>query len=48
MELKEAITLRVEACAVLHFCCSGNDWTRIRIKPVHLITSRQPSQEPRS
>jgi hypothetical protein len=48
MELKGANTLRVEACAVLHFHCSGNSWTRIKIKPVHLITSRQASPDLRS
>jgi uncharacterized protein (DUF2147 family) len=29
MTLKETNTLRVEACAVGKFFCSGNDWTRI-------------------
>ena len=48
MEMKGTNTLRVEACAVWRFYCSGNNWTRISGKPERLITSRQISPEPRS
>ncbi len=48
MELKRSNTLRVEACALLHFYCSGNNWTRINIKPARLMSSRQTLAEPRS
>jgi uncharacterized protein (DUF2147 family) len=41
-------TLRVEACAMGRFYCSGNVWTRIGGKTERLITSRQVSPEPRS
>jgi uncharacterized protein (DUF2147 family) len=40
--------LRVEACALGRFYCSGNLWTRIDAKAERLITSRQISPEPRS
>jgi uncharacterized protein (DUF2147 family) len=40
MAMKGANTLRVEACALGRFFCSGNDWTRIE-KPSKLISSRQ-------
>jgi hypothetical protein len=48
MALKGPNALRVEACALGRFYCSGNIWTRIVIKPERLITSRQFSPEPRS
>ena len=41
-------TLRVEACALGRFFCSGNDWTRIATPPEKLITSRQVTTQPRS
>jgi hypothetical protein len=47
MTMKGVNTLRVEACALGHFFCSGNDWTRID-KASKLITSRQTSSQPPS
>jgi hypothetical protein len=41
-------TLRVEACALGRFFCSGNNWTRIATPPEKLITSRQVTTAPRS
>jgi hypothetical protein len=41
-------SLRVEACALGHFFCSGNVWSRIGGTPQRLITSRQIQEEPRS
>jgi uncharacterized protein (DUF2147 family) len=41
-------TLRVEACALGHFFCTGNLWSRIPAPPEKLITSRQIAPEPRS
>lgn len=42
MTLKGSGKLHVEACAVGHFWCSGNDWTRAEERPEKLITtSRQ-------
>jgi uncharacterized protein (DUF2147 family) len=50
--LKEANTLRVEACALGSFFCSGNNWTRLEAtrsaRPDELANSRQNPQEPRS
>jgi uncharacterized protein (DUF2147 family) len=48
MTLKGTNTLRVEACALGRFFCSGNDWTRIAKPPEKLITSRQVTPPPRS
>ncbi len=48
MALQGANTLRVEACAIGRFYCSGNNWTRIDGKPERLITSRQTVSDPRS
>lgn len=48
MALKGPNALRVEACALGRFYCSGNVWTRIGGKPERLITSRQVSPQPRS
>lgn len=48
MTMKGANTLRVEACALGRFFCSGNDWTRIATPPEKLITSRQVTTAPRS
>jgi uncharacterized protein (DUF2147 family) len=47
MEMKGVNTLRVEACALGRFYCSGNNWTRIIVRAVRLISSRQTSLEPR-
>ncbi|MET4042454.1 DUF2147 domain-containing protein [Bradyrhizobium sp. RT6a] len=42
MTLKSSGELHVEACALGHFWCSGNDWTRAEERPEKLITtSRQ-------
>jgi hypothetical protein len=48
MTLRAANLLRVEACALGHFFCSGNDWTRIVREPAALVTSREEGSEPRS
>lgn len=48
MALKGPNTLRVEACALGRFYCSGNNWSRIAARPERLITSRQLSSAPRS
>ena len=48
IEMKSANTLRVEACALGRFYCSGNNWTRIRARAERLVTSRQTTSEPRS
>ncbi|MDO8400962.1 MAG: DUF2147 domain-containing protein [Bradyrhizobium sp.] len=48
MALKGANALRVEACALGRFYCSGNNWSRTVTRPEKLITSRQLSTEPRS
>ncbi|MBR0686557.1 DUF2147 domain-containing protein [Bradyrhizobium manausense] len=42
MTLKRSGTLHVEACALGHFWCTGNDWIRVEARPEQLITtSRQ-------
>jgi hypothetical protein len=41
-------SLRVEACALGHFFCTANVWSRIGGAPQRLITSRQIPEEPRS
>jgi hypothetical protein len=41
-------SLRVEACALGHFFCSANVWSRIGGTPQRLITSRQIPAERRS
>ena len=48
MDMKGANTLRVEACALGRFYCSGNNWTRINAKSESLMTSRPTPAEPRS
>jgi uncharacterized protein (DUF2147 family) len=48
MDIKGANTLRVEACALGRFYCSGNNWSRIEGRTERLITSRQVSAQPRS
>ena len=48
MMMKGRDALRVEACALGRFYCSGNVWTRITRRPERLISSRQISPEPRS
>lgn len=48
MKLRTPNTLRVEACALWRFYCSGNNWSRISVKAESLMTSRQTMVEPRS
>jgi uncharacterized protein (DUF2147 family) len=48
IEMKGSNTLRVEACALGRFYCSGNNWTRIKGRAERLVTSRQTTPEPRS
>jgi len=49
MTIKKPNTLRVEACVVGHYFCSGNDWTRIAPKPNDIVSprdTREASAEP--
>ena len=48
MSMKGINTLRVEACALGRFYCSGNNWSRITRRADGLVTSRQVSAEQRS
>jgi uncharacterized protein (DUF2147 family) len=51
MTLKDGKTLRVEACALGSFFCSGNDWIRIEQQPASaddLISSREAVARTRS
>lgn len=48
LALKGPYTLRVEACALGKFYCSGNNWGRIDARPDRLISSRQNAPAPRS
>ncbi len=48
MTMTSPNSLRVEACALGRFFCSGNAWTRIVAQPAQVVTSKQPSSEPRS
>ena len=48
MSMKGINTLRVEACALGRFYCSGNNWSRITRRADSLVTSRQVSSEQRS
>jgi uncharacterized protein (DUF2147 family) len=48
MDLKGPNTLRVEACALGRFYCSGNNWSRIVARNQPMMSSRQTSPEPRS
>jgi uncharacterized protein (DUF2147 family) len=41
MSMKGLNTLRVEACAVGRFYCSGNNWSRITRRADGVVTSRQ-------
>jgi hypothetical protein len=47
MAMKGPNSLRVEACALGKFFCSGNLWSRIA-QPEEMVTSRQASSAPRS
>jgi uncharacterized protein (DUF2147 family) len=48
MAMKGPNALRVEACALGRFYCTGNLWTRIAATPERQITSRRMAPEPRS
>jgi hypothetical protein len=48
MTMKGPNSLRVEACALGKFFCTGNVWSRVDAQPDKLITSRQISSAPRS
>jgi uncharacterized protein (DUF2147 family) len=48
MSMKAINTLRVEACALGRFYCSGNNWSRITRRADSLVTSRQVLSEQRS
>ena len=48
MSMKAINTLRVEACALGRFYCSGNNWSRITRRADGLVTSRQVLSEQRS
>jgi uncharacterized protein (DUF2147 family) len=48
MQLKNPTRLHVEACALFHFFCSGNDWTRIDEQPEKLITTSRQGSNARS
>jgi hypothetical protein len=48
MSMKGINTLRVEACALGRFYCSGNNWSRITRRADSLVTSRQVSAEQHS
>jgi uncharacterized protein (DUF2147 family) len=48
MIMKGPNSLRVEACALGRFFCSGNLWTRIVAQPEKLMTAGQVSSAPRS
>ena len=48
LAMKGPNTLRVEACALGKFYCTGNNWSRIDFRPERQISSRQASPEPRS
>jgi uncharacterized protein (DUF2147 family) len=47
MTFKQPDTLRVEACAIGRFFCSGNDWTRVP-KSDEVVTSREQPPAPKS
>jgi hypothetical protein len=46
MAMKGPNSLRVEACALGHFFCSGNVWSRIATTPDRMISARQPPVAP--
>ena len=48
MSMKAINTLRVEACALGRFYCSGNNWSRITRRADSLVTSWQKLSEQRS
>jgi uncharacterized protein (DUF2147 family) len=48
MALRGPDSLRVEACALGRFFCSGNVWSRVGAKPEKRVTSRRTLWVPRS
>jgi uncharacterized protein (DUF2147 family) len=48
MTMKGPNSLRVEACALGRFFCTGNVWSRVGAEPEQLMTSRRLSAAPRS
>jgi len=48
ISMKGINTLRVEACALGRFYCSGNNWSRITRRADDVMTSRQTSSDYRS
>jgi uncharacterized protein (DUF2147 family) len=48
MSLKGPDSLRVEACALGRFYCTGNNWSRIDVNLKRLISARQNASAPRS
>jgi uncharacterized protein (DUF2147 family) len=48
MTQKAPNTLHVEACAVLRFFCSGNDWTRVVKQPDGMVIARPSASAPSS
>jgi Uncharacterized protein conserved in bacteria (DUF2147) len=48
MAMQGSDSLRVEACALGRFFCSGNVWTRIAAKPDNHMSSRRTAWAPRS
>jgi hypothetical protein len=48
MAMQGPDSLRVEACALGRFFCSGNVWSRIGAKPEKRLTSRRTAWAPRS
>lgn len=46
--MKGINTLRVEACVLGRFYCSGNNWSRIARRADNLVTSRRPAEERRA
>ena len=47
MDFKGPDRLRVEACALGRFYCSGNNWSRIVVRNQPMMSSRQTLPEPR-
>ena len=47
ISMKGVNTIRVEACALGRFYCSGDNWSRITRRAEGLMTSRQVPGEPR-
>lgn len=46
--MKGINTLRVEACVLGRFYCSGNNWSRIARRADNVVTSRRPAEERRA